>query len=220
MFTVNQLVGFGAIGADGLSVTYLGNAKDAADLTTYSFTSKSLGAAAADRYILVAIADFNNNGFGSGSVGGVSATHLLSSNVASIGLVHFMIAAVPTGTTGTIGYAPASGTSSNCAIDWWRLTNLKSTTLVHSAKTTTSGGSLATNVSAGGALFGAASMRDGVNIRHAAAWRSFGGAESSHAITATLTSGTCFTGIDEEHNTLVETSASGSGITAGVISLR
>lgn len=126
----------------------------------------SLGTAATDRYILVAVMMGDNTtavtGITSVTVGGVSAAlHQktgFSAAAPSMGMC-FAIAAVPTGTTGDIvvtGTGPAN--IDYCDVQWWRLTGLLSATPVATGSdTVASANALAATIatSDGGGIFAA-----------------------------------------------------------------
>lgn len=114
--------------ANGQSLSYLGTATEPAGLTTYTFSSQSLGTAAADRYIVVGAATRQTGGLtlSSVTVGGVSATIVVQQNNGD-GTTGLAIAAVPSGTTGDI-VVTWSGASARCAIVFYRLTGLDSAT--------------------------------------------------------------------------------------------
>lgn len=102
---------------------------DASDLTTYTFASQNIGAAASDRLVIVAYSSINGNGTGVGissvTIGGVTATiaHSSGTNV-SAGLAW---ALVPTGTTASIVLTFAIG-QTNCVAATYRLTGQQSST--------------------------------------------------------------------------------------------
>lgn len=91
--------------AASISQTDIG--ANASNLTTYTFSSRSLGGAAADRYIAVAITTRSANArtIDSVTVGGVSAAEVVQVRNGSGGnssIAAIFIAAVPTGTTGDV----------------------------------------------------------------------------------------------------------------------
>ncbi len=92
-----------AAGGGALVGTFLQAAGDAANLTTYTFASQNLGAAAADRHILVAVAcrSAGTITLSGVTVAGVSAT--IDQQITSAGTtVAIARAAVPTGATGDV----------------------------------------------------------------------------------------------------------------------
>ena len=119
-------------GIKPLDCTEVDSGWDSGNLTNYSFASKSLGAADSSRYIVVLIHKFtvtNSNPVTSVTVAGVAATKLASTfywNIDQAAESSIWIAAVPTGTTGTI--AVNSGYSnSNCGIRLFRLLGVNTT---------------------------------------------------------------------------------------------
>src|SRR3990167_2651308 len=115
-----------------MAASFLQAAVDTTEATIYTFSSQSLGTAAADRYIVVAIAA---RGLGttrtisSVTVGGVSATiNVQTPNITSnTSLTGIVIAAVPTGTTGDI-VITFDAQMLRCGIGLYRVTNLVSAT--------------------------------------------------------------------------------------------
>jgi len=86
------------------SVTFADHAVDLTSATTYTFTSRALSTAASSRKIVVAIAGYTGTTtVSSVTVGGVSATLVVQKQVnAASANAELWIAAVPTGTTGTV----------------------------------------------------------------------------------------------------------------------
>jgi hypothetical protein len=106
MFTATQLVGFGAGGASPLVPTLLGIESSGANSTTHTYTNFNIGAAAADRLIIVAVArQLTNAGvpgqYTSVTIGGSSAT-LHASGATTHNPTAIAHRVVPTGTTATI----------------------------------------------------------------------------------------------------------------------
>lgn len=113
-----------------MSVAFLQQAGDATTQTTYTFASQNFGTAAADRYLICALTSRASDGgartLSSVTIGGVAATisvqHNNSGNNASIA-----IAAVPTGTTGTV-VVVFSDSMGECNIALYTTNNLVSIT--------------------------------------------------------------------------------------------
>lgn len=128
----NQIPYAGAI----FDTAYQGGAADASVTTGFSFASQPFGAAASGRYVLVGAAAGGNDRDVTGlTIGGVSAS-LVAGNSA-IRRASLWIAAVPTGTTGTVAFS-ASATAAGAGILIW---SLYPDAVVH-ATTTTLGASL------------------------------------------------------------------------------
>lgn len=112
--------------------TYTDSAVSSSNLTTYTFSGRSLGSAADDRYILVCAfaLGLSARTLSSVTIGGINATTILTASdddgftYVSTAMV---IAKVPTGTTGDI-VVTWSGGLSGCGIGVYRLTNLESAT--------------------------------------------------------------------------------------------
>jgi len=112
------------------AVSYLTSAGDGATATTYTFSSQTLGVAAADRYIVVLVgsSSISTGGFASVSVGGVSATEVAEEATGNPADVAGMwIALVPTGTTGDV-VVTCNASNARCGIGLWRLTGVDSIT--------------------------------------------------------------------------------------------
>lgn len=109
MLLVNQLCGFGVGAAGGaLTITPQSSASSASDLTTYTFSAQAIGAASADRIVIVACGAVNVSSgttLSSATIGGISATILKqqTNNAASVDTIFAIIAAsVTSGTTADI----------------------------------------------------------------------------------------------------------------------
>lgn len=117
-----------AITKSPAQLSFIAATVDAADLTTYTFSGQSFGAAAADRYIIVGYtASFSSGGpfsVSSATIGGVSAAVYSEVQNAAV-VVGFLIAAVPTGTSGTIAITFSSGMLRS-GIGVWRVTSFVS----------------------------------------------------------------------------------------------
>jgi hypothetical protein len=157
---------FPVIAPSGTEATfsYLQTATSGSATTSYSFASQNLGTAATDRYIIAAVTTFED-GSGSGTItgvtiGGVTATQ--AAQAASSGTspvtAALYIAAVPTGTTGTV-VVTTSDACNRASISLYRATKLTSAT---PASTLTD-----TSVSAN-ALSGTLAVQDGFVIAVAA----------------------------------------------------
>ena len=89
-----------------VSVSQTDTDKSDTDLTTYTFSTKALGAAATDRRIIAVIAARANaaRSISSVTIGGISATALATANATGSGadICAVYQAAVPTGTTGDV----------------------------------------------------------------------------------------------------------------------
>lgn len=120
MLFANQLVGFGVFGASK-SVVFNASAKSTTDTTTYTFTNTAIGAATADRIVIV--------GVGGAAVGlctstvltiaGSTATVICDGSFAKTGngyISKLYMLAVPSGTTATIvsTFSAAAGRSGIC----------------------------------------------------------------------------------------------------------
>jgi hypothetical protein len=102
------------------AVAIVDSGADASNQTTYTFASKSLGTAAADRYIIVGVQHRGavNRTVSSLTVDGISATQVHTID-RSASRVDIWIAAVPTGTTGDV-VVTFNSSNSRCVIQVWR----------------------------------------------------------------------------------------------------
>jgi hypothetical protein len=195
------------------SRTFIASAADPADLTTYTFTSVSIGDAALTRRVIVGIiardpASNTALSISSVTIGGIAAAQIYevqnSVSSGSRNVMAFYAATVPTGTTATI-VVTLSRAAQRMGIAVWRAMNLRSVT----AFATASSSDLATqtlslNVPTNGVALGL-SFGDNnptiswsgltedtqfvveTNLELSAASTSVGAAQSPLSIVATLT---------------------------------
>lgn len=161
MLQVNQLIGFGA-GTDFPVVELLRSTtrlSSTSGLTTYSFTSVSIGAASATRRVIVLVhgrSGTSSRTISSATIGGIAATidATITSSASGSTIAGIISATVPTGTTATVAIT-FSGSMFDAAIYPLALDNLRSVTPVDTATASaTTGTSLTTgatvNVEDGG----------------------------------------------------------------------
>lgn len=112
---------------DPASFAYLTDLQNLTALTTYTFSSVSLGAAASTRVIVVFVQGVRSSGasVSSCTVGGVSATRIETESSTNFPGALFT-AVVPSGTTGDI-VVTFNGTMSECAIGVYRATGMSAT---------------------------------------------------------------------------------------------
>lgn len=109
---------------------FLQQATDTANRTIYTFASQNLGTADADRYIIVGIQSRLSAGphtVSSVTVGGVSATPVVTADRGTNSRGSIYIAAVPTGTTGDVVVTLSTGIL-RCGIALWRAVGIDSAT--------------------------------------------------------------------------------------------
>lgn len=125
-----QARGASVVAAGAFDLSFVTNAVQTTALTTYTFSSQSLGVADASRYIIVAAGGLTIGGqtIDSITVGGVSATVVNTVLGTQNARASMWIAAVPTGTTGDVVVTFSSGGSDNCGIAIWRLVGAISST--------------------------------------------------------------------------------------------
>lgn len=142
-----------------LEFSYLGETPDPANLTTYTFSSESLGAADANRYIIVGVVARKGGTTGcsitSVTIGGVSATEILdqANTDSNCDVAGLYIANVPTGTTGDV-VVTFGETMVRSAIGLWRAVNIDSPTPTDFSASTASDPTYNIDVSAGGFAVG------------------------------------------------------------------
>jgi len=116
--TVGIIAASRQVGGGGITATFQASAVDAADLTTYTFSSQPIGTASATRRVVVGVTSRSTN-VSSITIGGVSATldndYAFSSNRATIAS-----AVVPTGTTANVVVTFAAATT-RCGLGVWTL---------------------------------------------------------------------------------------------------
>ena len=120
------LLGLGT-GVDKI-LTFQASASDIANLTTYTFSAQAIGAAAADRRVIVAVHAHGNTGItiSSATIGGVAADISIQNRDAS-SVSGILIALVPTGTTADVVVTFNAG-KARAAIGVWSCTGLTSNT--------------------------------------------------------------------------------------------
>lgn len=153
------------------SLSYLANGVTSATTATQSVASISFGAAptgADTRYIVVAVHAFTDgNALSSVTIGGVAATQVVSitDNTGSNQILTALwIAAVPTGTSGSISLTFAGATVNATRLGTYRMINPSSATAHATASddTATSGLiDLSLNVPSGGGVIAASLQRNG-----------------------------------------------------------
>lgn len=134
---------------------YAQSASSTSDLTTYTFSSQNLGAAASDRYVIVGIhsRDSGAHAFTGVTVQGITATYVVqaSNNASGGSLTGLYIVAVPTGTTGDV-VVTLDNAAVGCGISLWRATGLASATPVDSDSSTASNPTATINTEDGFAI--------------------------------------------------------------------
>lgn len=148
---------------------YGASASDPSDLSSYSFSSLSIGTAASDRYVIAAIliAAGTVPTITSATIGGVAATALFSAT-SSFTRSSFYIAAVPTGTTATLAFSLSSG-AARAAGAVWSVTGLISATPSATAMSNASTGAASLVVGGGGFVIGASNSYAG-GATHSYTW--------------------------------------------------
>ena len=111
-----------------MAIEYITNSTDTSNLTTYTFSSLSLGTVATDRHIVIAGAARSSvaRTLDSITVGGVTATQNALRDTSN-SKAFLYIAAVPTGSTGDV-VVSFSGGMLRCGVGLYRLDDLVSAT--------------------------------------------------------------------------------------------
>lgn len=158
----NQLIGFGAGGgAAAATVTFTDSSVDATDATAYTFSTQSIGTAAADRKIVVA-ADTAGGAASADGVSGITvggeALTQVAATIAPLGdetQVELWQGTITTGTTADI-IVTWNGAHGRCGIGVWAVTGAgaaASDTVEDNSSTTAETGTI--DVPAGGVLIAA-----------------------------------------------------------------
>jgi hypothetical protein len=95
-------------------LTFRGSQADTVDRTTYTFATKDIGTASADRIVAAAVMVQDHAAPTSVTLGGITATKL--TDAATNGTIWWAI--VPTGTTADLVFT-MPGTAACCIIGWW-----------------------------------------------------------------------------------------------------
>jgi hypothetical protein len=110
------------------TITFTDSSIDATARTVYTFTSQAFGTASTDRKILVAVAAHRApTSVTSVTIGGVSATNIITQGRGSAGVVALYLAAVPTGTTGSVVITFPSTATGGGSVGVWGLTGTSAT---------------------------------------------------------------------------------------------
>ena len=118
------LPGGATVAVEPVAISLTDNTVNGSNLTTYTFSSQSLGTAAASRQIVVGVIA---SGAGpartvsSLTIGGVSASLIKAQTGQSEGNTEIWSAAVPSGTTGDVVVVLSSGWN-RCGFGVWRMT--------------------------------------------------------------------------------------------------
>jgi hypothetical protein len=139
--------GIAGLAARAKVLTYRESRAGTSNVTAYTETSVDFGAADPGRYVVVAVTSEDGGAIVSGTIGGVSATILVQVASAPVSIA-LLLAAVPTGATGTVTVNFTS-TSDHHSIDVWSLSGIDSPTPIDTDSTTASGGLTLTSVGQG-----------------------------------------------------------------------
>jgi len=109
-------------GGGGITATFQASAVDAADLTTYTFSSQPIGSASSTRRVVVTISTNSTRTISSVTIGGVSATLDATNTLSGTAHVAIASAVVPSGTTASVVVTMDAG-ALGCGIGVWTLTD-------------------------------------------------------------------------------------------------
>lgn len=198
--------------AAGLAVTKTDQVGSGTNQSSYTFTSRAIGAATPDRYVIVAYALQQQGGGTSAdptiTVGGAACTSLGSQTSGIAGRVGLAISSSPftTGTTATIVVNEGSNQHS-CEITVFSVTGLSSITPFDTLGNSSTPATGDIDCQAGGVIIAAAlvetdatsvswtnltessDLSDGDTITHSTAFDIFATAQTNRTITATPASG-------------------------------
>lgn len=155
-----------------MALAFLQEAHSTSDLTTYTFSAQALGAASADRYIIVTAAGRKagaSTTISSITVGGVTATIVVqrTNTITNTAVSGIAIAAVPTGTTGDVVVTFGAGMA-RCGIALWAVTGLASDTPTDTDSSVATAPTVNLDVVAGGFAIGCA--YDSASVGASATW--------------------------------------------------
>jgi hypothetical protein len=155
----------GSVGS-AVTVALTDNSSDASDTTTYTFSSQSLGAAAANRKIVVGIVNYDDSPGTAASgvtVGGVTADRVQAMiGTGATMSTEIWQADVPTGTTGDVVVTWSAAVKS-CGIGVWRVIGADSRP--YGSKTTTADpGVVSMDIPAGGIGIGMSATGSGLAV--------------------------------------------------------
>ncbi len=137
------------------SATYITNSSNTTGLTTYTFSSLSLGSAYVDRAIVIGVAARASSiqTISSVTVGGVSTTPIYQNGGGTSSVAGFYIVAMPTGASGDV-VVTFSGAMVRAGVVVWSVRHLQSLTATGTYALTGGSPTAAINVSAGGVALG------------------------------------------------------------------
>lgn len=163
-FLATHLVGFGSGGGGAVgnaSIAFAAAAVSTSNVTdsTYTFSSHSIGTAASDRYVIVAVAcrgSFASATIASVTVAGTSCTQAVAStSTAGTAQIWITNAAITSGTTGDVVVTTGGGAQvNNCGIGTYAATGLASATASATNTTTSDNTARSLAVTAGGIAVG------------------------------------------------------------------
>jgi len=123
-FDASGLLGKSSISSTNPSVSHLGSSTNGSTSTAYTFSSSSLGAAASNRTIVIAVgggrATSGTRTVSTLTVGGSSATFIARKNSGAGNVLEFWSIAVASGTSADI-VVTFSASMATAGISWWRV---------------------------------------------------------------------------------------------------
>lgn len=149
MFMATHLIGFGGGGGAPVTLSFTASPGEPTNSTTYTFSAVSIGTPAADRQVVVAVAnDGSTRTVSSVTVGGTGLSSIVSIN--STSTVHIWAGTIAAGTTADI-VVTLNAISDGLAIGVWAMTGA-AVGASATGTSTASPGSVAIAVPASGAI--------------------------------------------------------------------
>lgn len=147
-------------GGASVAITQADHGEDTTNTNIYTFTSRALGAAQADRRIIVGASmrvAGTTTTLNSITVAGISATQVVSAPNTTGGnltLTELWIADVPTGTTGNVVVTYSSAAVLRCGINVWRMVGAASGTASATGTSTVDPGTATITIPSNGSAVG------------------------------------------------------------------
>lgn len=159
-----------------VSLSFVSEASNAANLSSYTFAGMAIGAAAANRYI-IAVIETRDEGqtvfdLGAVTIGGVAGTRPDPASVISVSgddRIDIVYALVPTGTTATVVVGMSEAVSS-CGVTLFRATGMKVPSHDQSSAAGNWGDAAVLDVPQGGIAIVCQGYAGAVDRQGAAAW--------------------------------------------------
>lgn len=149
---MNNLIFIG--GLPPATVDFLQATVEPNNNSVFTFSGQNFGTENAARYIIVGYAIVGTGSTPSVTIGGVSATLAVSVIQGSSNATGLAIAAVPTGTSGSVVVTLGGGTAANCSICVYSTTTLQNATAFNTTTSTSTDPSVTLDIPAKGFAIG------------------------------------------------------------------